>query len=475
MEPSSGNDGPSTNQLPQAAPIQSANRPSAAVELQCDRARDWLRRDLKVSVGDAIGFSLMVGAGETYFAAFALAVGLGEVAAGLVTTVPLLLGAVLQWSTPWAIAKVGTHRRWVVLCAGLQAAAFVPLMLAAISGQMHVTTLYAVAALYWGAGMATAPAWNTWMGRVVPVGIRARYFSLRTRLGQACVLLGFLVGGLGLQWAAAGDMALAAFTGLFALAAAARMMSTICLARQHEPLHPVTHEKKVPLGELIRRIQYAHDGRLILYLLTVQVAVQIAGPFFTPFMLKQIQFTYGEYVALASCAYVGKVLAMAPLGRLAQRYGAQRLLAVGGFGICPLSALWLVSNDFTWLMLVQALGGAAWAAYELAMFLLWFESVAEYERTSIQTTHNFAHALATCVGSLIGGALLLSLGQHPSAYLTVFGVSAAARLATLPLLARVPGAIWSPHIIVGRVPAERPSLPAVVSSDEESWPSARAA
>lgn len=439
------------------------------------RPRSWLRRDLKISVGDAIGFSVMVGVGETYFAAFALAIGVGEIAAGLVATAPLLLGAFLQWTTPWAVARVGTHRRWVVLCAGLQAAAFLPLIAAAIAGHLHVAVLYAVVALYWGAGMATAPAWNTWMGRVVPVNIRARYFSLRTRLGQVCVLLGFLVGGLGLQWASAHDAALAAFAGLFALAAAARTMSTVCLARQYEPVSPVTHEEKVPLGELARRIQHAGDGRLIVYLLAVQVTVQIAGPFFTPFMLKQIQFTYGQYVALASCAFVGKVLALAPLGRVAQRYGAQRLLAIGGLGICPLSALWLISNDFTWLMFVQAFGGAAWAAYELAMFLLWFESVAEHERTSVQTTHNFAHALATCAGSLIGGTLLWTLGQHPGAYLTVFALSAAARLATLPLLARVPGAFGSPRVLVGRVRGEGATLPAVVSADEESWSTSKAA
>ena len=41
-----------------------------------------LRRDLWVSTADAVAYSLMVGFGETYIPAFALALGLGPVAAG---------------------------------------------------------------------------------------------------------------------------------------------------------------------------------------------------------------------------------------------------------------------------------------------------------------------------------------------------------------------------------------------------------
>ncbi|MFM7291443.1 MAG: hypothetical protein ACKO6B_09440, partial [Planctomycetia bacterium] len=45
--------------------------------------RAGLRRDLWVTTADAAAFSLMVGCGETYLPAFALALGLGPVAAGM--------------------------------------------------------------------------------------------------------------------------------------------------------------------------------------------------------------------------------------------------------------------------------------------------------------------------------------------------------------------------------------------------------
>src|SRR6516164_11207901 len=76
--------------------------------------RRSLRKNLRNSVSDGAAFSVMVGIGETYFPAFVLALGMGEIAAGLVASVPLLVGAVLQMISPAAVAWLGSNRRWVI-------------------------------------------------------------------------------------------------------------------------------------------------------------------------------------------------------------------------------------------------------------------------------------------------------------------------------------------------------------------------
>ncbi|MEX0668834.1 MAG: hypothetical protein WD060_00040, partial [Pirellulales bacterium] len=74
------------------------------------------RRDLLVSTIDAMAFSVMVGCGETYLPAFALALGMGPIASGMVASVPILAGAVIQLAAPLAVARVGSNRRWVIAC-----------------------------------------------------------------------------------------------------------------------------------------------------------------------------------------------------------------------------------------------------------------------------------------------------------------------------------------------------------------------
>src|SRR5688572_15582908 len=81
------------------------------------------RSDIQASLGDAAGFSLMVGIGETYIVPFALAVGAGKTAGGLAATMPMLAGATLQLFTPLLVRRLGSHRLWVAGSVFLQAIA----------------------------------------------------------------------------------------------------------------------------------------------------------------------------------------------------------------------------------------------------------------------------------------------------------------------------------------------------------------
>src|SRR4249920_2779074 len=93
--------------------------------------RRSLRKNLRNSVSDGAAFSVMVGIGETYFPAFVLAMGMGEISAGLIASIPILVGAILQMVSPAAVVRLGSNRRWVVACVTVQAASFAPLVAAA--------------------------------------------------------------------------------------------------------------------------------------------------------------------------------------------------------------------------------------------------------------------------------------------------------------------------------------------------------
>ena len=75
-----------------------------------------MRRDLRLSFGDGAGYGLMAGMAEVYLPAFALALGMPPVLAGLLGTTPLLAGGLLQLLAPRAIARQRSLRRWVVAC-----------------------------------------------------------------------------------------------------------------------------------------------------------------------------------------------------------------------------------------------------------------------------------------------------------------------------------------------------------------------
>ena len=119
-----------------------------------------LRRDLRAIFGEGAAASLMVGLGESYLSAFVLALGLGQVAAGLITTIPLMVGGCLQLVTPTAIRRLGSHRRWAIACAVLQALSLWPMAAGAAAGSMTVLAVFAAATLYWGSGLAVSSTWS---------------------------------------------------------------------------------------------------------------------------------------------------------------------------------------------------------------------------------------------------------------------------------------------------------------------------
>jgi len=401
------------------------------------------RANLRASMADGATFGVMVGVGESYLAAFALAIGLGEISAGLVSSVPLLAGGILQLISLRAVHWFGSEKRWVVFCATLQGLSFFPLVYAAIHGSLALIPLLAIASLYWAGGLASGPAWNTWMESIVPSRVRPRYFSLRTRVSQMCTLTGLVAGGVALQWADTHGHALVGFACIFAAAGVFRMWSVSWLIRHHQPVAAgqqiVRHRRAASaavasVSPRRKRSPGISGMRLLTYLVAVQGMVQISGPFFSPYMLKQLHFSYSQFVTLLAIGFLSKIIALSWWTKLTHNGGAQRLLWIGGIGIVPLSALWILADNIYQLALVQMISGIMWAAYELGFFLMFFETLPIEKRTRMLTYYNLANMMALCGGAFVGAGMLQLLGGGQAAYWALFAMSSCGRLLALGLL-----------------------------------------
>jgi MFS family permease len=170
-------------------------------------------------------------------------------------------------------------------------------------------------------------------------------------------------------------------------------------------------------------------------------------------MLCVLKLSYSEYVVLISAAYVARIISLPLWGAIAARFGVRRLLWIGGLGIVPSAAAWLISDRFSYLVGVQLFSGAVWAAYELAVFLIGVHSVRATERTSVLTVFNLATTAGMVAGSLLGGGVLVMLGATRPVYYLLFGGSSLLRVGTLYFLPRIPARLLERH------PASRVRMP----------------
>jgi MFS family permease len=416
-----------------------------------------IRRDLRIIFIEGIAYSVMVGIGETYLPAFVLAIGLGEVVSGLIATLPLVAGGILQLLTPWGVRLLGSYRRWVVICASVQASAFIPLVIGAWLGKIPVILVFLIGALYWASGMATGPAWNVWVEHLIPAKVRTNYFARRSSATNLGILAGLLSGGFILDNASDGSGRVFAFTLLFSIAGLSRFTSAVLLRSQHQPdFIPMPQEPRETL-DLIRKLPAQPGSPLLIYMLAVTFTSTIASPYFTAYMLRSLKLSYAAYMFLFVTSLMTKVIALPFFGRLASRFGLKWLLQAAWLGIAAVPVLWLISHSYFYLVGLQILAGAAWGAHEYVTLLLLFEMIDVKNRGALLTAYNFGFALASAAGSLLGGFMFKMFGGGTLGYYVIFGLSSAARSVCLAFLVRIPGVRIPLLPVVFRSIAARPA------------------
>lgn len=417
----------------------------------------------------------MTGIAEMYFAKFIVALNLGQVASGLVMTLPMLLGAALALCGPSILRRVGSFSKFNGIVAAIQAAALLPLagvsLIAhwvmpwlAAHGLTWLATLvvFVNITMYFFGALCTLAPWTTITGALVPTSIRANYNARRLRLLQgatlgALLLHGLIADGIAWLWSSANmnqhtelTAQLAAFAVAFMLGSLFRFISAWHLWHYSTPRQSPREQSHVEAGDFIARFRRGNDGRFLLYALAGNFALQISQPYTNPFMLTQVNFTGGlhdqlvrivgpnaPYSLLLAAVYFGRMLALPIAGRIAQRMTGHRLLWIGGVTLIPLALFWLVSPRFEWLLIGQVATGAALGVWELGTFLMNLEAIKHSERTAMMTYYSLANETSKTSGSLVGAGVLEVMSKSPNGYVIVFVLSAIARVGAVALLTRV--------------------------------------
>ncbi len=378
-------------------------------------------------IADGMTANLMVGVGENYFPAFVLAATGSQLACGLTASAPLVIGAVMQLASPALRRWIRSYRTLVTACVIIQTLSFLPLIWSALRGSGSVAVLFAVISVYWASGLTVLPAWNGWVELLVSERIRTRYFARRTRFTQLGLLIGILSGGIVLQIGAHYDSRLNAFALIFVIAVVSRMVSAYFLTQHADRTADSSSAGlREIFGDFGRLVRTGGQGTAIVYVLLAQFASQIAGPYFTPYMLGRLKLPYAQYVFLISALYISKVVFLPTWGRVIERIGLRRVLWITGLAIVPLSMLWNVSDSVAYLVCLQIVAGVVWGPFELASMLLLLNSVPASQKLGVLTVNNLFNASAYMLGSIFGGWILWSLGAE--GYHLIFAVSTSVRL-----------------------------------------------
>lgn len=387
-----------------------------------------LKYNIKNSIRDSVLYSFMVGLSESFLCAFILYMGVSDIWAGVLSVVPMVLGSILQLSSPYFLRKFGTYKKWVVFAVCFQGLMYLPLAVIAHQKSMSLLIIFLIISCYWGFGMSASSSWNGWIGLIIPIHVRKKFFSLRGQFSQIFILIGLFTAGIILDWGRSHHLETWIFSILFFVGFLFRVTSGFFLSRQSDYPVPTNLQCEINLRNFIKEIIFTRAGKIFLFMLFFQLTVQISSPFFSPFMLSYLQMDYKHYMILIAFALATKAIAYTFLGTFLRGISHRNLLLMGVLGIAPLPILWACSQSFAWLCMTQIISGFFWAVYELSTLLFIMKNYNEEKRTVVLAHFNLFNNFLLLIGTMIGVGILMQPGSSYMNYMTLFIISGSLRL-----------------------------------------------
>ncbi len=96
----------------------------------------------------------------------------------IVASAPMMVGGILQLGFSVGHCQSSSYKNWIIITRPRVAELELDsACIAACAGSLSPAALLVIASIYWAGGLAAGPAWNTWIGHLVPTGVRSRFFA----------------------------------------------------------------------------------------------------------------------------------------------------------------------------------------------------------------------------------------------------------------------------------------------------------
>ena len=374
---------------------------------------------------------LSVLTGGVLLVGFALALGAGPVTIGVLAAVPFF--AQLAQIPAIPLIELIRRRRLIAVTANtcaralILAMAAIPFVRSPAVGQALLLGGTVGAAVL---GAVAVCAWNSWMHDLLPKERLGRFFSQRLFWATAFGLVAGPVAGFAVDhWPFVPRIT--AYTGLFAVAGLAGIVSSYWLSRVPDIPMRVSFEDRPFLASLRAPLRDPVFRRLLLFTGTWNFACNISAPFFPVYFMQQLGLSLVLVVGLWAVSQAANMLTMRIWGRIADRLSPRAILAVG----LPVYLGAVLALPFAALprphpLTVPVLGvihlvmGAATAAIGLASANIGLAMAPDRRATEYLASLSLVASLAAGSAPLVGGALAGLLAQQEVSVVVHWGAVA---------------------------------------------------
>lgn len=349
--------------------------------------------------------------GGAFLVTYALLLGASNLAIGFIAAAAPL-AQIMQIPAIFLIEKVRYRKRLVVIFAGLgRSFLFLCAILPFIVAPQYRVPLFVVALIFYnGLGSVSACAWSSWMHDLVPQGIMGRFFGQRLAVSTGFAALFSLGAGVWVDHSY-GDHGTFIYSLFFGFGAFLGLVSCFFLGRVPEPQMQSRDIERI-LPKLRKPFQDRNYRRLIIFLAVWNFAVNLAAPFYTVYMIRQLGISLAWIIGLSVLSQAINVLFFSIWGKLADRFTNKSCLTVAGplfiigIGIWPF--LTLPDKHFLTiplLILIHVLSGISTAGVTLCSSNIALKCAPKGQATVFLACNSLVNGLAACIAPILAGLL----------------------------------------------------------------------
>lgn len=258
--------------------------------------------------------------------------------------------------------------------------------------------------------------WTAAMAQMVPLRLRAGYFSARNFAGGVAVIAGTLLAGqiittLGFPFGYQLVYLMSALVGFGASYIYARVPGSAYGNLETRPRGEVKSAPRLSVRAVLRNGPFM---RFMLCACALSFGVSVGGPFIALYQVRVLHFSAATIGVLASAELGMNIIMQRVYGSaLIPRFGDYRVMRALRFATALVPLAWLFVSDPLAGALVGMLVGVIWSGHDLANFNGLLEITPEQNRASYIAIHTVTTSLSAALGPAIGGLLTDTIGYHP--------------------------------------------------------------
>lgn len=370
-----------------------------------------LRRSLNlVILAVTFGMAFFVIINGPPFTGFIRTLGAGDLVFGVIMAMPVV-GGVIQVFASYVLEMTG-KRKLIFLVGGFIhralwiPVALIPLLVPLSHNALRIWAITVLITISSAGNSVVGISFMSWMGAIVPMDIRGRFFSKRTAISTISSAVAGLAAGKLLD----SIHSLNGFAIVLCIAALMGISDIACFIWIKDPPMEVPKER-IPFFELfVMPYRNRNYMRFIIFITVWNFGLNFAGPFFNVYMLEHLKMSYFIMALFGQItANISTILFVRVWGRIIDKYGNKPVMAMCCTVVITLPFLWCFATpqNYFIVLIINFFSGIFWPGIDMTSLNLSIWLAPEKNKSIFMANYTLITSIfGIALAYVCGGAFL---------------------------------------------------------------------